>query len=89
MDPTHAELQKLTHAVYAYIHALLQAWMDPVKFPNTSNCSLALKGWEELLAQYNSGKFKFTSGGLGPSRLHHVYLTWVCLKGTIPWPSDR
>jgi hypothetical protein len=64
-----------------------QPFVDAGLFPNFWNCSLEVSGWEDFLELYNKGDFKVTSGGLGPSRVHHVYLTWVCLKGTIPWPS--
>ncbi len=66
---------------------LLQPFMNPVKNPTFWNCSLLVDGWEEFLELYSKGDFKFTSGGLGPSRVHHIYLTWVCLLGKIPWPS--
>jgi hypothetical protein len=61
--------------------------MDQTKFPNSSNCSLEVDSWERLLELYNKGSFKLTSGGLGPARVHHIYLTWVCIKGTLPWPA--
>jgi hypothetical protein len=61
--------------------------MDAVKFPNASNCSLEINTWEQLLDLHSSGKLTLTTGDLGPSRVHHIYLTWICLKGEIPWPA--
>jgi hypothetical protein len=61
--------------------------MDPIKFPKSSNCSLNITTWEELLDLHNKGSLKFTTGGLGPSIIHNIYLTWICVAGAIPWPA--
>ncbi len=73
----------------SYTQYSLQPFMDPVKFPNASNCSLQIRGWEKLLEMYNNGSLTFTSGGLGTLRMERIYLTWVCMSGLVPWPSSR
>jgi hypothetical protein len=44
-------------------------------------------GGEQLLELYNTQWRTFTShgGGLGPSRIHHIYLTWHAMKGLHQW----
>jgi hypothetical protein len=61
--------------------------MDAQKFPNFWNCSLDISSWEQLFELYHRGDYKYGSGGLGPSRVYNIYLSWVCMKGTLPWPS--
>jgi hypothetical protein len=66
---------------------VLQPFMDQKLFPNSTNCSLQVQTWHDLLVFKNNGTITFKSGGLGPSIVYRAYLTWVCIKGSIPWPS--
>jgi hypothetical protein len=73
--------------LHTYAHAHMAALCGCWTIPQFLELSLEVSGWEDLFELYNKGDFKVTSGGLGPLRVHHVYLTWVCMKGAIPWPS--
>jgi hypothetical protein len=64
-----------------------QPLMDPVQFPNFSNCSLLIDGWDDIFEMFHNGSFKYDTGGLGPSRINDIYLTWICIEGRIPWPA--
>ncbi len=64
-----------------------QPFLDPEQFQDAHTCRLGIKGWPQLFARISADGLEYTEGGLGPSRVAHIYLQWICLKGNIPWPD--